>query len=514
MHRGLGPYLTAGVAIACASLMVVYPVAPPPRNVQVREIQLIDIDTADSPLGDATALVFGPSGVPIPPPQFVDAADTLYLQPLGFAGTAQSSFIPDGLSPFTGINSLGFGTSLSQDQPIMISDIESEIAAGGVSATNPVVVFGYSQSSTTASLIMQQLHDAGVPSDDVHFVLVGDTDNPNGGFLNTFDFPAGNTSAFTAPDVPFEPPTPSDLYPTDIYSLEYDGFADFPHYTTNLLSDLNATLGFFLEHFTYLDITPQEIGSAVLLPGSEALTGAGLTDYFIIPNDNLPILEPLLLIPGIGQPLHDLLEPDTQILVNLGYGSITEGWNQGPADVPTTFGLFPDINPTQLSEALSNGWQQGVTDALQDLQNPVSYQDQVAPWLPFANSLYTWGFAPENPSFTDVVDGLLKFAGFPVSDVTLSSSPTDIINDLSSTLSYDYSSLLPLANAINASLTSFPAYDATIFASQLEAGNLLDALLDPTSANTALVPFDLLLGAGSPLFAALGTVVNLAELFS
>jgi hypothetical protein len=128
--------------------------------------------------------------------------------------------------------------------------------------------------------------------------------------------------------------------------------------------------------------------------------------------------------------------------------------------------------------------------------------------------LYTWGFAPENPSFTDVVDGLLKFAGFPVSDVTLSSSPTDIINDLSSTLSYDYSSLLPLANAINASLTSFPAYDATIFASQLEAGNLLDALLDPTSANTALVPFDLLLGAGSPLFAALGTVVNLAELFS
>ena len=233
-----------------------------------------------------------------------------------------------------------------------------------------------------------------VPSDDVHFVLVGDLLNPNGGFMNTFDFPAGNTSAFTALDVPFESATPSDLYPTDIYTLEYDGFADFPHYTTNLLSDLNATLGFFLEHFTYLDLAPDQINNAILLPGSEALTGEGLTDYFMIPNDNLPILEPLLLVPGIGQPLYDLLEPDTQILVNLGYGSITEGWNQGPANVPTTFGLSPDIDQTQLSDALSNGWQQGVTNALNDLQHPVSYQDQVAPLQPFADSLTRLALPP------------------------------------------------------------------------------------------------------------------------
>ncbi len=505
--------LTISVAITGAILLVIPSVAPSPRNVQVREIQLTGVDTADSPLGDGTALVFGPTLVPIPPPQYVGAADTLYLQPLGFTGTAQSSFIPDGSSALDP-KSLGFGTSLGQDQQIMVSDIEGRIAAGGVSPENPVVVFGYSQSSDAASLIMQQLYDAHVPTDDVHFVLVGDLQNPNGGFLNTFDFPAGNTSAFTALDVPFEPATPSELYPTDIYSIEYDGFADFPHYTTNLLSDLNALLGLFLAHFTYLDITPDQINSAILLPGSEALTGEGLTDYYMIPNDNLPILEPLLLVPGIGQPLYDLLEPDTQILVNLGYGSITEGWNQGPANVPTTFGLFPDINQTQLSDALSNGWQQGVTDALHDLQSPVSYQDQVAPLLPFADSLYTVGVAPENPSFTDVVDGLLKLVGFPVSGVTLSSPPTDIINDISSTLSYDYSSLLPLADAINASVTSLPAYDANIFTDQLEAGNLLDAVLDPMSANTALVPYDLLVGAEVPLFAALGTVVNLAELFS
>ncbi len=471
-------------------------------------------DTADSPLGDAAALVFGGSGIPIPPPQYVDAAETLYLQPLGFTGTAQSSFTPEGAYPLTGVHSLGAVTSVSQGEQIMVSDIESQIAAGGVSPENPVVVFGYSQSSDIASLTMSELAQQGVPSDDVHFVLVGDLQNPNGGFANTFDFPAGNTSALTALEEDFAPATPSDLYPTDIYTLEYDGFADFPHYTTNLLSDLNALLGIFLAHTEYLDLTPDQINNAILFPGSEALTGEGLTDYYMIPNDTLPILEPLLLIPGIGQPLYDLLEPDTQILVNLGYGSITEGWNQGPANVPTTFGLFPDIDQTQLSDALSSGLQQGLTDALNDLQNPVSYQDQVAPLLPVEDALYTGFDVPQNGSFTDVVDGFLKIAGFPVSDVTLSSSPTDIVNDISSTLSYDYSSLLPLADAINVSLTTLPTYDANIATDQLEAGNLLNAILDPTSANTALVPYDLLIGADSALFAALGTVVNLADLFS
>jgi len=471
-------------------------------------------DTADSPLGDGTALVFGPSGVPTPPTQYVDAADTLYLQQLGFTGSGQSSYIPDGFYPFTGPTSLEPVTSLGQDQQLMVSDIENQIAAGGVNPENPVVVFGYSQSSDAASLIMSQLAQQGVPSDDVHFVLVGDPQNPDGGFVNTFDFPAGNTAAFSALGESFEPATPSDLYPADIYTLEYDGFADFPHYTTNLLSDLNADVGFFLEHFEYLDLSPDQINNAILLPGSEGLTGDGLTDYYMIPSNDLPLLEPLLLIPGIGQPLYDLLEPDTQILVNLGYGSITEGWNQGPADVPTTFGLYPDINQTQLDAALSTGWQQGVTDALHDLQSPVSYQDQVAPLQPFADALYTIGVAPENASFTDVVDGLLKYAGFPVSDVTLSSSPTDIMNDISSTLSYDFASLQPLADAIKDALTSLPTYDANIAADELEAGNFLDSILDPSSANTALDPYDLLVGAVSPLFAALGTFVNLTDLFS
>jgi hypothetical protein len=512
-HNSSAAALSLSVVVAGAGLIAVVPLSPSVPTVH-RAVQLVDVDTADSLLGDGTALVFGPSGIPTPPPQYVDAAEQLYLQPDGFTGTAQSSYIPDQVFPLTGPNSLDAVTSLAQGQSDMVSDIENQIAGGGVSPENPVVVFSYSQSSDVASQVMSQLAQQGVPSDDVHFVLVGDPQNPDGGFVNTFDFPAGENSAFAGFGQAFIPATPSDLYPTDIYTLEYDGFADFPHYTTNLLSDLNAYVGMFLAHFDYLDLTPAQIDSAIELPGSEALTGAGLTDYFMIPNDNLPLLEPLLLIPGIGQPLYDLLEPDTQILVNLGYGSITEGWNQGAADVPTTFGLYPDINQTQLSEALSNGWQQGVTDALHDLQTPVSYQDQVAPLLPFADSLYNFGLGPQNPSFMDIIDGLLKEGGFPLSDVTLSSSPTDISNDISATLSYDFSSLQPLADSISAFLTGLPGYDATIATDQLDAGNFLNAILDPMSANTALDPFNLLLGADNVLLGAIGTFVNLADLFS
>src|ERR1700757_2861767 len=111
-------HLTAGLAIVGAGLLVIPSVASSPANVQIREIQLIDVDTAESPLGDGTALVFGGTGVPTPPPQYVDAADTLYLQPRGFTGSAESSYTPEGSSALDP-NTLPYGTSLGQDQSIM-----------------------------------------------------------------------------------------------------------------------------------------------------------------------------------------------------------------------------------------------------------------------------------------------------------------------------------------------------------------------------------------------------------
>jgi hypothetical protein len=334
------------------------------------------------------ALIMGGTGVPTPTQQYADTATDLYLKPNGFRST------PEGLHhwpffhghPFADIADHlyhlppnGFGDipevlttpelftnrelSETQGAADLLHAIQQDIADGKVSPENPLYAFGYSQSSALSGLTMQELASAGVPTHDVHFVLVGDPSTPNGGIYSEFgltDIAAGTNDL-----------TPDNLYPTDIYTLEYDPVADWPQYSSDLFSDLNAAEGLLFEHMTYLGLTAHQISDAIPLE----TTGDSLTSYYMIPSETLPILDPLLLMPIIGQPLYDLLEPDTSILVNLGYGSITEGWNQGPADVVTNvnWGL-PDMDWSQVFAALETGAQHGWDAFTADLLNPATYQ--------------------------------------------------------------------------------------------------------------------------------------------
>ena len=294
------------------------------------------------------------------------------------------------------------------------------------------------------------------------------------------------------------------------------------------MSDLNAYLG-IIEHAAYPVLSPDQINNAILLPGSAELTGEGLTNYYMIPAETLPLLAPLQLIPVIGQPLYDLLEPVMRILVNLGYGSITDGWDPGPADVPTTFGLFPtDLNWGDVFTALANGIPQGIEAATKDLLNPANYQISSILDNPLLSELVNLS---EILGFTDATNvsqllnlpALLELArnalsgavGFPTSDASLfSSSPTEIINDLSGTLSADYATLLPIAGTVNTLLTTVPSVFASFATEQLADGNLLGAIGDPIAAAMGLVPFALIFGAAVPIaVAAGGTLVNLADFF-
>jgi hypothetical protein len=313
--------------------------------------------------------------------------------------------------------------------------------------------------------------------------------------------------------ITFGDPTPDDLYPTDIYTLEYDGFADFPQYPIDPLSDLNAFAGMVYEHLTYLDVSAEQIQNALPLE----TTGDALTNYYLIPVDDLPLLDPLRLIPVVGNPLADLLQPDMTVLVNLGYGSITDGWSQGPANVPTPFELFPtDINWGDVATALVNGVPQGIQAAIADLENPDNYQIPSLLDNPTLSALvdaaYTSGLIDTlQPTSLELTQALLG-GSFPLSDATLLSSPTDIINDLSSTLSADYAALLPIADTVNALTTTLPAFDVSMFVDQLEAGHLIAAIGDPIAADVALVPFALLLGLGPITDAIEGTLLNIADL--
>lgn len=139
-----------------------------------------------------------------------------------------------------------------------------------------------------------------------------------------------------------------------------------------------------------------------------------MVNYYIIPADSLPLLDPLRLIPIIGQPLYDLLEPDTQILVNLGYGSIDQGWASGYADLVSTSGLFPTgLNLGDVLTALGNGLQTGVSSFIADLGNPDTYQItplvQNSSLSAVADAGYLYGFLDTpTPTLSEALHGITE----------------------------------------------------------------------------------------------------------
>ena len=463
---------TFGVALVGAGLIAVPPLVPPSPGVQVRAVRLTSGDTADSPLGDGTAFIMGGSGLETPGQTYANAIDAEYLAPRDFTGTTQVLTTPEALYPFLGPFTETFDQSEAQGQQILDTAILNQIATGDVDAANPVVVSGWSQSAVISSLVQPELASQGVPSDDVHFVLVGDESAPNGGMLERFDLPDGTQPSIPSLGLTFSGPEASDLYPTDVYTHEYDGFADFPQYPINPLSDLNAVLGIVFEHVTYPGLTAEQVADAIQLPTSSADT---LTNYYEIPVTTLPLLDPLQLIPFIGNPLADLLNPDLSVLVNLGYGDVDDnylgGWSQGDADVPTTLGFLPSSSVLeQVPQALANGLQQGITDAIKDLTDPNNYVYSLPSWadqlgttleniLP-GTELSVLSIVPT--TFQDLFDTFPPHTGFP---------PLDVATALFITL---------------------PEIDYNVFTTELAAGNPVDAIGIPLAADLGILPLALI----------------------
>jgi hypothetical protein len=458
-------------------------------------------DPADPP--EIIGLVMGGSGDPIPGPDVVKAADQLYIDNKdmtvpNYPGTtypdpyANGLFTPEGWYPIEGVHNLyinypldseGFsGPSTSVGQGVTILENAISSNAGDVST-----VFGYSQSAIISTQVMEQLDPTNtpdgstIPKGDLQFLLIGDPNNPNGGLLERFNG-FETVSGDKVPDqlnvpalgVAFDGATPSDSFQTDIYTLEYDGLADFPRYPIDFLSDLNAVLGLDLIHGTYLNQelpgetggpTAEEIAGATLLPGSEnSLTDPCtecLTNYYMI-DETAP------LVSVLPKQLQELLGPDLTYLINLGYGADNLGYSvdaDSPANEATPFGLFPDVS---LSTMLSNL----ATDTEQGIENLMSGTD---PYSAAVDST-----AQSATTVPDLLSALEADAANPAA------SFTDFINALSSAASTLYSTLLPTADIANALLTSAPAYEASLFVDNLSSGDLLDAIGLPIASDTAL----------------------------
>jgi hypothetical protein len=244
------------------------------------------------------------SGTPIPPPTFVANVFSKYVMPNFPAGLVQALSMPAGEYPDSGIKDLPQDISIARGVTILNNASQQQLAAG-----NTVNVLGYSQGAHIASLEMQLLDPSGTPSSlPINFVLLGNSMNPNGGWDARFPGLSLPTLGFSTLG-----PAPSNDFPTKVYTPEYDGWADFPQYPIDVFSDLNAVAGMVTVHTGYENLTSTQINSAILLP-----TQGPTTTYYMIPTQNLPLLDPVRFIPYVGNPIADLLQPVLTPLVNWG----------------------------------------------------------------------------------------------------------------------------------------------------------------------------------------------------
>ncbi|MBW0011855.1 PE-PPE domain-containing protein [Mycobacterium sp.] len=294
---------------------------------------------AQSASGDPLyALIMGGTFNPKPDPVYVNSIYSTYIKPNPLYSSAipQGLFTPEQFWPVTPqLGNLTFNQSVAQGVALLNTKLSSLLTNQPL---NSALVFGYSQSATIATNEITALMAAGSPyQGQLSFMMIGDPNNPVGGLLERFP-------GFYIPglDVTFNGATPPNSpYPTSIYTLQYDGIADAPQYPLNIVSDVNAVMGYFFLHSTYPSLTPMQIANAVPLPTSPGYTGQ--THYYMLTTQNLPLLQPIRDIPYAGPPIADILQPDLRVIVDQGYAGFGPGGNY--ANIPTPAGLLAIPNP-------------------------------------------------------------------------------------------------------------------------------------------------------------------------
>ena len=241
---------------------------------------------ADDPLsGSDTAIILGGTFESTPDKAFAQAAENLYLHPLGFDNGATYSTVCDmvGTDPCAAPLQVLTTPELIQESPSTLTDaddvtlaVENEFTAnpGAFSAEDPLTIFGYSQSAAAESVAMTQLAEDGIPSADLHFVFIGDPSLPSGigpNLMPDLDSLYGSSQTNTIlTDLGLSDlgvysvlanVTPDDLYPATIYTLDGDGVADFQQdFTAGGL--LDSLYNLFTTHAEYLGLTSTQIADA------------------------------------------------------------------------------------------------------------------------------------------------------------------------------------------------------------------------------------------------------------
>jgi PE-PPE domain len=270
--------------------------------------------------------IMGGTDDPTPDSGYLNSVESLYLGD-DSAFTFDPLTTPEQACPFVCNPSepaLGLGDSFNQGAADLNSVIVPALQGG-----NDVAVLGYSQSADVATIEMNDLLNntpAGVNLSDLNVTLLGDPQSPIGGILDRFQFPDGVGGFSLSPEpqhVPFvDVPlglatTPTTGIATDIYTGEYDGWADFPEDPSNLFADLNALIGIQTVHPYYPDPTP---GVNLDTTNIINLGSIGNDNFYAIPAP-LPTLAFMYDGGPAGQFFYDLFSPSAILSDDWAYGN-------------------------------------------------------------------------------------------------------------------------------------------------------------------------------------------------
>ncbi|MGA8543969.1 MAG: PE-PPE domain-containing protein [Mycobacterium sp.] len=194
--------------------------------------------------GSTHALILGSTGLPTPDAGYISPAESLYLDPDGYDGTAATTVA------LTTPETFDFTSSVTQGEQILVNAVVAAYDAGSMDCnafgvcSDPLTIFTYSQSSAIAAIAEQELAHDKIPTDALRFVMLGA--NPMG--------------------------VPDNLYPTEVYNIDGDVWAN----PGSLGTTYEEILFGLVLHFAYLGLSPAEIDSATPIV-------EGLTTVFEIP---------------------------------------------------------------------------------------------------------------------------------------------------------------------------------------------------------------------------------------
>ena len=216
------------------------------------------------------------------------------------------------------------------------------------------------------------------------------------------------------------------------------------------------------------------------------------TNYYMITQPGLPLLEPLRAIPVIGNPLADLLQPDLTTIVNLGYGDPSTGYSTSPANLPTPFGLFPHVSQQLIASDLVAGAQQGAHAFVSDIRSEAAAAVSPPSLAHTLTSMTGSGGAGLSlPALSSALS-----ANFSPDSIieAIQTQVTNLANSISTNTANAYSVLLSTADIANAAFIALPSYDVNLFLSGIQQaltgdplGGLEYALVAPVAASTALL---------------------------